>query len=227
MKHHKEQKDRRFVTCRDHPVKTSRTLRSLITEFRDVPAASPQPLQDTNAPVAKLGLAPFPDSQEAEDDLRDFALAWESLANSGMSAARLQAYSMLKRSAVRYPNDPATLAALGYEEQVHGDIGGARVFYQRALAADPNSIDAATNVGVIEAQNGNLSEAVKLLQSAFDLAPGRSTIGMDLARVFCFEGKLDESRAVVERVREFNPDMGAAKSCRTDCISLSQIAVCE
>jgi hypothetical protein len=210
-KHHKEQKD---CTVCHMPGSSSKDIaHTEVTDHRipRVPAVSPQLLQDTNAPVAKLGLAPFPDSQEAEDDLRDFALAWESLANSGMSAARLQAYSMLKRSAVRYPNDPATLAALGYEEQVHGDIGGARVFYQRALAADPNSIDAATNVGVIEAQNGNLSEAVKLLQSAFDRAPGRSTIGMDLARVFCFEGKLDESRAVVERVREFNPDMGAAK----------------
>jgi hypothetical protein len=34
---------------------------------------------------------------------------------------------------------------------------------------------------------------------------------MDLARVFCFEGKLDESRNVVSRVLEFNPDMSAAR----------------
>jgi Flp pilus assembly protein TadD len=66
-------------------------------------------------------------------------------------------------------------------------------------------------LGVIEAQRGNLSEAVKLLQSAFERAPGRSSIGMDLARVFCFEGKSDESRAAVDRVLEFNPDMSAAK----------------
>jgi hypothetical protein len=34
---------------------------------------------------------------------------------------------------------------------------------------------------------------------------------MDLARVFCFEGKINESRAVVDRVLEFNPDMSEAK----------------
>jgi len=121
---------------------------------------------------------------------------------------------MLKISAARFPNDPATLAALGYENQMRGDLAGARTLYQHALVADPNLIDAATNLGVIEAQSGNLSEAVKLLRSAFDRGPGRSSIGMDLARVFCFEGKLDQSRAAVDRVLEFNPDMGEAKKLK-------------
>jgi len=210
-KHHKEQKDCTACHMPESPSKD--VAHSEVTDHRipRVSTVSPQLLQDTNAPVTKLGLAPFPDSKEAEDDLRDFALAWESLANSGMSAARPEAYAMLKRSAARFPDDAATLAALGYEDQVHGDLAGARTLYQHALSADPNSIDAATNLGVIEAQRGNLSEAVKLLQSAFERAPGRSSIGMDLARVFCFEGKSDESRAAVDRVLEFNPDMSAAK----------------
>jgi hypothetical protein len=210
-KHHIEQKD---CTVCHMPASASKDVaHTEVTDHRipRVPAMSPQLLQDTNAPVAKSGLAPFPDSQEAEDDLRDFALAWESLANTGLSVARPEAYAMLKRSAARFPEDPATLAALGYEDQLHGDLAGARMLYQHTLAADPNSIDAATNLGVIEAQNGNLPEAVKLLQSAFDRAPGRSSIGMDLARVFCFAGKIGESRAVVDRVLEFNPDISQAK----------------
>jgi hypothetical protein len=210
-KHHNEQKD--CTVCHMSASPSKDVAHTEVTDHRipRVPTVSPQLLQDTNGSIAKLGLAPFPDSQKAEDDLRDFALAWESLANSGMSAARPEAETMLRRSAARFPDDPATLAALGYEDQVHGDLVGARTLYQHALAADPKSIDAATNLGVIEAQNGNLPEAVKLLQSAFERAPGRSSIGMDLARVFCFGGKLDESREVVERVLEFNPDMNAAK----------------
>ncbi len=210
-KHHTERKD---CTVCHMPESASKDIaHTEVTDHRipRVPAVSPQLLQDTNASTTKLGLAPFPDSQEAEDDLRDFALAWESLANSGMSAARPQAEAMLKRSAEKYPDDPATLAALGYEYQLRGDIAGARTLYQHALAADPNLIDAATNLGVIEAQSGHLPEAVRLLQSAFDHAPGRSSIGMDLARVFCFEEKLDESRASVDRVLEFNPDLSEAK----------------
>lgn len=209
--HHREQKD---CTVCHMPESSSKDIaHTEVTDHRipRVPAVSPQLLQDTNAPITKLRLAPFPNSQEAEDDLRDFALAWESLANSGMSAARPAAEATLKRSAARFPDDPATLAALGYEDQVHGDLVGARTLYQHALVTDPKSIDAATNLGVIEAQRGNLLEAVKLFQSAFERAPGRSSIGMDLARVFCFEGKLDESRNVVSRVLEFNPDMSAAR----------------
>jgi Tfp pilus assembly protein PilF len=210
-KHHTGQKD--CTVCHMPESASKDVAHTEVTDHRipRVPSVSPQLLLDTNASTTKLGLAPFPDSREAEDDLRDFALAWESLANSGMSAARSGAETMLKRSAARFPDDPATLAALGYEDQVHGDLAGARTSYQHALAAEPNSIDAATNLGVIEAQNGNLPEAVKLLQSAFERATARSSIGMDLARVFCFEGKLDEIRAAIDRVLEFNPDMNEAK----------------
>jgi tetratricopeptide (TPR) repeat protein len=162
-KHHVEQKD---CTVCHMPASASKDVaHTEVTDHRipRVPAMSPQLLQDTNAPIVKIGLAPFPDSQEAEADLRDFALAWESLANSGVSAARREAETMLKRSAAEFPQDHATLAALGYEDQLHGDLAGARTLYRQALAADPNSIDAATNLGVIEAQSGNLPEAVKVL----------------------------------------------------------------
>ena len=99
---------------------------------------------------------------------------------------------------------------------MHGDIAGARVSYQQALALDPNLIDAATNLGVIEAQSGNFPQAVKLLQAAFNRAPGQSNIGMDLARVFCLEGKLEEGRSSLARVLEYNPDMSAAKRLLED-----------
>jgi len=59
-----------------------------------------------------------------------------------------------------------------------------RELYRRALALDPNLIDASTNLGVLEAQSGHLSEAVKLWQGAFQRAPGRSSSGMNLARAF-------------------------------------------
>jgi Tetratricopeptide repeat/Cytochrome c554 and c-prime len=210
-KHHSEQKD--CTACHMPQSASKDVAHTEVTDHRipRVPAVSPQLFEDTNTSTTKLGLAPFPDSREAENDLRDYALGWESLANSGMSAARPEAQAMLKRSAEHFPDDSATLAALGYEDQVHGDLSGARTLYQDALAVDPNSIDAATNLGVIQAQSGNLPEAVKLLQSAFNRAPGRSSIGIDLARVFCFEGQLDQSRAVIGRVLEFNPDMNEAK----------------
>jgi Flp pilus assembly protein TadD len=215
-KHHSEQKD--CTVCHMPESASKDVVHTEVTDHRipRVPAVSPQLLQDTNASTSRPELAPFPDTKDAEDDLRDLALAWESLANSGMSAARPEAEATLKRSAERFPGDAATLSALGYEDQVRGDLSGARTLYQRALAADPDLIDAATNLGVLEAQTGNLPLAARLLQGAFERAPGQSGVGLNLARVFCLEGKVDEGRTVIDRVLEFNPDMHLAKALRED-----------
>ena len=210
-KHHTEKKD--CTLCHMPALPSKDIAHTEVTDHR-IPRmlnVSPQLLHDANAFPDKLRLVPFPDSKEAEGDLRDLALAWESLANTGMEAARPQAEEMLRRSAAQFPNDARTLSALGYEEQTHGDITGARRLYERALALHPNLISVATNLGVIDAQSGNFLEAVKLLQPAFDRAPGRSSLGMDLARVFCMEGRTDEARASAVRVLEFNPDMRKAK----------------
>jgi Flp pilus assembly protein TadD len=154
-------------------------------------------------------LVPFPDSQEV--DPRDLALAWESLVESGMTAAEPQTQKLLAAALKESPNDPALLAALGYIEQKRGATENARELYQQALRADPDLIDAATNLGVIEAQKGHLQDAVKLWQDAFRRAPDRSSIGMNIARVYCQAEKYDEARKIVVRVLEFNPDLDSAK----------------
>ena len=215
-KHHPKQKD--CTGCHMPALPSKDVAHTEVTDHRipRVPNTSSQLLQDANASPDRLRLVPFPDSREAEDDLRDLALAWESLANTGMEAARTEAEQMLRRSATQFPNDARTLSALGYEEQTHDDTPGARALYQRAIASHLDLIEAATNLGVIEAQSGNFPLAAKLLQGAFDREPGRSSVGMTLARVFCLEGRSDDARAIVARVREFNPDMSAAKRLLED-----------
>jgi tetratricopeptide (TPR) repeat protein len=84
-------------------------------------------------------------------------------------------------------------------------------FYRRALAVNPDLIDAATDLGVIEAESGHLREAAELWQRAFQRAPGRSSLGMNLVTAFCDARQFDEARTTVLRVLEFNPDMTAAK----------------
>jgi hypothetical protein len=54
-------------------------------------------------------------------------------------------------------------------------------------------------------------EAVKLWQSAFDRAPGKSEIGMNLVRIFCGSGQFDAARNAVLRVLRFNPDLSSAR----------------
>jgi predicted CXXCH cytochrome family protein len=218
-KHHPKEKD--CTTCHMPALLSTDVAHTEVTDHRILrrPLSQPQAIQRANN--SNLRLVPFPDSPEAEGDIRDLALAWELLADRGMDEARPQAKEMLRRAAVQFPDDVSVLAALSYAEQKHGAINAARDLYRRALALDPDSTDAATNLGVIEAQSGNLSDATRLWQGAFELAPGRSNIGMNLARAFCMAGKFNESRGTIARVLEFNPDLGPAKKSLRDLNSLN------
>jgi len=165
--------------------------------------------QDGGFPAAKLRLVPFPDSAETEKDVRDLALAWQSLVGEGVEAAEAEA--LLRSAAAKFPNDPDVLVALAYVEQRHASTDEARQLYKRALTLDPDSIDAATNLAVIEARSRHVDEAIELWEGAFRRAPGRSSLGMNLAVTFCNEKRFDDARNAVLRVLEFNPDLGQAK----------------
>ena len=73
-------------------------------------------------------------------------------------------------------------------------------------------IDAAANLGVIEARAGNFDRAADSVGPAFARAPGRSAIGMNLAHISCDTGQFDKARAYVARVLQFNPDSPNAKN---------------
>jgi Flp pilus assembly protein TadD len=175
------------------------------------PQLSPHLLQDPATPKSPLLVVPFPDSKQAEDDVRDLALAWQSVAGNGVPQAVHEAERLLPLAVKQSPDDPALLSTFAYTELNHGAVDHARELYQRALALDPSLIDAASNLGVIEAKSGHLGEAVKLWQGAFERAPGKSGIGMNLARAFCASRQVEEARSYVERVLRFNPDLSEAK----------------
>ena len=208
-KHHVDRPD--CTACHMPSSPSTDVAHTQVTDHRIPrrPQISPQFLQDADEPGSSPKLAPFPDSQEV--DPRDLALAWESLVESGMTAAEPQSQKLLAAALKESPNDPALLAALGYIEQKRGATENARELYQRGLRADPDLIDAATNLGVIEAQKGHLQDAVKLWQDAFQRAPDRSSIGMNITRAYCEAEKYDEARKTVVRVLEFNPDLDSAK----------------
>ncbi len=179
-----------------------------IPRLQGVPADS---LRQSTVTPDRLHLVPFPDTSEAEKDIRDLALAWESLANEGLDAGDPETEKLLRSAASKFPDDPEVLSALGYVDQRRGETRRATELYRRALVLDPDLIDAAANLGVIEAKSGQLSQAVELWKGDFRHAPGRSDLGMNLVVTLCDEKRFDEARATALRVLEFNPDMAAAK----------------
>ena len=76
-------------------------------------------------------LVTFPLSYNNDDDVRDRALAWQSIVNSGMTAAEPEADRLVRQALAQSPDDPALLAALGLHPAAtrrHGK--GARVVSQ-------------------------------------------------------------------------------------------------
>lgn len=210
--HHTDQPD--CAACHMPSSLSTDVAHTEVTDHRILrrPPISPQFLQDGNTQPSLPRLVRFPDSQKTDDDMREFALAWESLVDGGMTAAAPETERLLRSAIEKSPNDPALLSALGYSAQKKGDIDHARELYEKALGIDPTLIEAATNLGVIEANRGHLREAVKLWGDAFQRAPGQSRIGMNIARVLCDAGQPSKARDYVLRVLEFNPDLPEAKN---------------
>lgn len=210
-KHHADRPD--CTACHMPASASTDVAHTQVTDHRIPrrPQVSPHLLQNAQETSSSLPrLVPFPAST-TEPDPRDLALAWNSIAENGMSVAEPQARELLAKAVKQYPDDPALLSALAYSEQRKGSIPHARELYEKALALDPNLVDAATNLGVIDAQAGDLPDAVKLWQNAFQRTPARSSIGLNLARAYCAAGKFDQARTYTVRLLEFNPDLPSAR----------------
>jgi hypothetical protein len=207
-KHHSKQQD--CTSCHMPASLSSDVAHTQVTDHR-IPRRPNSAAATTNNTDVLPSLVPFPPSEDTAKDLRDLALAWQSIVNSGMGMAQPQAEQLLRSALQESPNDPALLSAVAYAAQKRGDVVLARTLYVKALKEDATLVDAATNLGVLEAQQGHMTEAIKLWQSAFERAPGRSEIGMNLVRAFCDSARLEVARNYVLRVLRFNPDLSPAK----------------
>ncbi len=210
-KHHPDKPD--CISCHMPALPSKDVAHTETTDHRilrnpsELLLESPQPHDATSAPR----IMPFPERDAAQTSTRDLALAWETLAERGIPGASREAEQYLRTAVKERPEDAVLLAALAFVEQERGQPQEARELYERALKVDPLANDAATNLGAIEAQSGNLKRAVQLWQGPFERVPYRSAIGMNLAMAFCAAGQKEDARHYVERVLEFNPDFGKAR----------------
>ncbi len=208
-KHHKDQPD--CTQCHMPAALSGDVAHTEVTDHRIPRRPSLGPRLKNPGQSSLPLLVTFPRSKAVDPNVRDLALAWQSIVDSGMTMAQPRAEWLLREAAAQYPDDPAVLSSLGYVEQTNGADERARELYRNALALDPNRIDATTNLGVLDAQSGHLTDAVRLWQGAFQRAPGRSSIGMNLARAFCAAGQFYFARSYSLRVLQFNPDLGPGK----------------
>jgi tetratricopeptide (TPR) repeat protein len=173
----------------------------------------PAPAVPISTGLASTGLAPTESAPAgpADESVRDLALAWVAMGGGNSSYAFSQATRLLEQAVVQSPEDPAILSALGYNEQRRKLIDKAREHYEHALRIDPLAGEAASDLAVIEANAGHMERAIELWKGAFERAPARTSLGLNLARGLCVAGHGDQAHAVVARVLEFNPDSAAAR----------------
>lgn len=205
-KHHPNNPD--CVSCHMPTLPSKDVAHTQSTDHRILKNPTQAPLQKI---VGGLQLSAFPQNAAQLVTTRDLALGWEQLAHRGVDGASHQAQTYLDRALQQLPDDPSLLSALAFEQQEHGREKDAQQLYEHTLIVRPTSSTAATNLGILEAEKGDIQHAVQLWQGAFQRVPYKSEIGLDLAIVFCTAGQKDEARHYVERVLEFNPDYGKAR----------------
>lgn len=173
----------------------------------------PTPTGSASPGLSSTGLATAESAPtgQADESVRDLALAWVAMGGGNSSYAFSQATRLLEQAVVQSPEDPAILSALGYNEQRRKLIDKAREHYEHALRIDPLAGEAASDLAVIEANAGHMERAIELWKGAFERAPARSSLGLNLARGLCVAGHGDQAHAMVARVLEFNPDSAAAR----------------
>jgi hypothetical protein len=203
-KHHAERRD--CASCHMPQLPSAAVAHTEATDHRILKRPTSMQLVSGDS---TLRLTSFPLKVQAS--VRDLALAWQTLAQRGIKGASENADRFLKQALTSEPDDPVILNSAAYVQQERGRFDEARQLYERALKLDPVSNDAATNLGVIEARDGHLARAVQLWQGAFQRAPHRSAIGMNLAMAFCAAGQTNEARRYVQEVLDFNPDLPNGK----------------
>jgi len=141
---------------------------------------------------------------------RDLVLGWLALAEAGKDFATAEEEKLLPQAAKEYPLDATILSAYAYRELLHKRTQHAKELYDAALRVEPLNIDAAVNLGVLEAQSGSIERALALWKGAFQRAPWRSSIGMNIAELSCNLGNAEEAKLALRRVLQFNPDFPEA-----------------
>ena len=207
-KHHADKPD--CVECHMPSFSRQEDVHAQTTDHRIMrfPNQAPLPrLQLRGRPLVS-----FPERDASLVTTRDLAVAWEELSQRNVEGASQEAEKYLLKAVQEQPEDAELLSALAFVEQQHGRASQAQRLYEQALKIDPLANDAATNLGILEARAGNMRRAVELWQGVFERGPYRSPVGMSLAIVFCAAGQKEDARRYVERVLEFNPDYGRAKS---------------
>jgi tetratricopeptide (TPR) repeat protein len=100
--------------------------------------------------------------------------------------------------------------------QRQGDLKTAKVHYLSVLQLDPDHADALHSLGNIDAREGRLDDAERLVRKAIALRPLKAAFINSLGNLMKARGKLDEAMFMYEQAARLQPDLAAAHSNLAD-----------
>lgn len=106
----------------------------------------------------------------------------------------------------------AQLYNLALECQKLGDLETAKTHYLDVLKRDPDHADALHSLGTIDAREGRLDDAERLVRKAIALRPLKAAFINSLGNLLKARGRLDEALSMYEQAARLQPDLAAAHS---------------
>jgi Flp pilus assembly protein TadD len=104
-------------------------------------------------------------------------------------------------------NDKDALDAIGNMSAERGDLRGAEEAFRRVLALDPVDLTALSNLGILLAKQGKLTDAMQVLNSAFDNNNDIPGLAINLAHVECAAGAGAAARATLQTALVYSPSL--------------------
>lgn len=110
----------------------------------------------------------------------------------------------------------AQLYRLALDCQKLGDLETAKTHYLSVLQQDPEHADALHSLGTIDAREGRLDDAERLVRKAIALRPLKAAFINSLGNLLKARGKLDEALSMYEQAARLQPDLATAHSNLAD-----------
>ncbi len=142
---------------------------------------------------------------------RDQAMAYYRALMEGDKSFEATAWTQLRQLEPQIQNDKEALDALGNLAAGRKEFDIAQHCFERVLQIDPVDSTALTNLGVLTARQGRITDSEELLEKAFALNPDVPGLAMNLARVQCNAGDRQAAIQTLQTAVSYNPQQDYLK----------------
>lgn len=165
-------------------------------------------LNDAFHYAAAVDLVPVGD---AKPTARDTGLAYAQFAGKGDRESHARALALLVKAEQDGQADAIVHQQLGYLLQLARQNDAAHKEYAAALAERAHDTTSESNLAVLEAQSGNITEATRLLSDVAAIAPDRTAALLNLAMLQCRANNASAAKSTLQRALFYQPDSMEAR----------------